>query len=98
MRTDQQFVDDMVSESTTALYETALDLYEAGGTTAVITWGNRIGLRFAPCEPCEIQTPQIGEACAVCGSTTVDEGDTSIESFMAWHEHMTGQTPSEEVK
>ena len=68
MRTDQQLLDDSVNESTAMVYETAVSLYEAIGPSAVITWGYRVGLRFAPCAPCETRTPQIGDSCAVCGT------------------------------
>ena len=68
MKSDQQFIDDMVLETTALIYETAVGLYEVGGPSAVISWGYRVGLRFAPCEPCETRTPQIGDSCAVCGT------------------------------
>jgi len=55
------------------LYATALRLYEVGGQHAVTAWGDKIGLRSSRCEPCDTETPVIGDVngvdcCAVCGS------------------------------
>ena len=59
-------------ERSSALYKIALRLYEAGGKTAVTEWGDRMGLRFSRCEPCEDDTPVIDDGdescCAVCGT------------------------------
>ena len=59
-------------ERSSALYETALRLYEADGQSAVIEWGKRIGLPFSRCDPCEADTPVIDDGdescCAVCGT------------------------------
>jgi len=73
MRNDeQQLIKDEVDSTSQELYDTAVDLYEAAGPSAVIEWGRRIGLRSSPCTPCEMETPDIGDrqgtCCAVCGS------------------------------
>jgi hypothetical protein len=74
MRNDeQQLIKDKVDSTSQELYDTAVDLYEAVGPSAVIEWGRRIGLRSSPCIPCEQDTPEIGDGgntycCAVCGS------------------------------
>ena len=70
---NEQLINDKVDSTNQELYDTAVDLYEAGGPSAVIKWGRRIGLRSSPCTPCEMDTPNIGDAgntycCAVCGS------------------------------
>lgn len=61
-----------VTTTAEALYATALRLYEAGGQHAVSAWGDKIGLRSSRCEPCDTETPVLGDAdgtcCAVCGS------------------------------
>ena len=72
MKNDKQLVEAEVTATAKALYVTALRLYEVGGESAVSAWGERIGLRFSRCEPCDTYTPMIkdvdGVCCAVCGS------------------------------
>ena len=65
-----------VTTTVATLYATALRLYEVGGESAASAWGDKIGLRSSRCEPCDTETPVIGDVngtaclacCAVCGS------------------------------
>ena len=72
MRSDEQLIKDEVESTTAELSETALRIYEATGASAVLEWGYKVRLAFSPCEPCELDTPDIGDeggtCCAVCGS------------------------------
>lgn len=73
MHRDQQLVKAVSQSTQTQLYETAVSLYEQTGASAVIEWGQAVGLKFEACEPCECVTPSIGNrplqfVCAVCGS------------------------------
>ena len=71
MRNDEQLIQDETESTRTELCHTAVELYEAIGPSAVLEWGHKIGLRFSPCDPCEMETPDIGDrqgtCCAVCG-------------------------------
>jgi hypothetical protein len=50
------------------LIEEAYEIYEKHGQDAVIAWGIKKNLPFHYCEPCEIESPFIGNSCAVCGT------------------------------
>lgn len=46
----------------------AYKLYCKQGQDAVMELGERLGLRYARCKPCETSTPMFDNACLVCGS------------------------------
>lgn len=49
------------------LMKRAISIYENHGQDAVIKFGEKMGLKFRLCGSCEIETPVIAGACAVCG-------------------------------
>jgi hypothetical protein len=50
------------------LLDAALEIYEEHGSAAVQHWGREQGLPFRSCPLCEIETPFVGETCAICWS------------------------------
>jgi RNA polymerase subunit RPABC4/transcription elongation factor Spt4 len=53
--------------------EVCRGLYEKSGSSAVYDYANENNLSYKHCKPCEADTPNVDNVCAMCGSGTNDE-------------------------
>ena len=67
MKTKKTLAKRVAEKTLERLYRTALRLYERKGISAVVEWGDLVGLPSAYCEWCGCETPAIRKECAGCG-------------------------------
>lgn len=60
-------------KATHAQYVTAYDIYCKEGPSAVLAYGQQLGLDFSSCKDCETSTPDCQDGtCLVCGSKKIE--------------------------